>query len=65
MFSLFLSKPLLETLLRIVGVTRVESSITFITFIIPALLIALSFFLFAYLSARKISRVEIRELVSE
>ncbi len=63
--SMLLTKPLLELLLRMVGVTRIESSIAFTTFIIPALLICLSFFLFAYFAARKINKVEIRELVSE
>lgn len=63
--SVFLTKPLLELLLRIVGVTRIESIITFTTFIIPALLICLSFFIFAYFAARKINKVEIRELISE
>ena len=63
--SVLFTKPLLELLLRIVGVTRVENSITFTTIIIPALLICLSFFLFAYFAARKIKKVEIRELISE
>ena len=63
--SLFLTKPLLEMLLRMVGVTRIESSITFVTFIIPAALICLSFFLFSYIAARKTRTVEVRELISE
>ena len=52
-------------LLRMVGVTRIESSITFVTFIIPVALICLSFFLFSYIAARKTRTVEVRELISE
>lgn len=63
--SMFLTKPLLELLLRMVGVSRIDNNITFTTFIIPALLICLSFFVFAYFAARKINKVEIRELISE
>ncbi len=63
--SMFLTMPLLEALLRILGLTRIDTSITFTTFIIPASAIWLSFFVFAYIAARKIKRVEIRELISE
>lgn len=63
--SLFFTKPLLEMLLRMVGVTRIESSITIVTFIIPAVLICLCFFVFSYFAARKTKKVEVRELISE
>lgn len=63
--SLFLTKPLLGVLLRIVGLTRIETSITPLTFIIPAAAMCVSFFLFAYIAARKIKSVEVRELISE
>ena len=61
--SMFLTMPLLEALLRILGLTRIDTSITFTTFIIPAAAIWLSFFVFAYIAARKIKKVEIRELI--
>lgn len=63
--SLFFTKPLLEMLLRMVGVTRIESSITIGTFIVPAVLICLCFFVFSYFAARKTKKVEVRELISE
>ena len=63
--SLLFTKPLLEMLLRMVGVTRIESSITIGTFIIPAVLICLCFFVFSYFAARKTKKVEVRELISE
>lgn len=63
--SLFLTMPLLEALLRILGLTRLDTSINFTTFIIPASAIWISFFVFAYIAARKIKKIEIRELISE
>ena len=63
--SLFFTKPLLEMLLRMVGVTRIESSITIVTFIVPSVLICLCFFVFSYFAARKTKKVEVRELISE
>lgn len=63
--SLLFTKPLLEMLLRMVGVTRIESSITIVTFIVPAVLICLCFFVFSYFAARKTQKVEVRELISE
>ena len=63
--SLFFTKPLLEMLLRMVGVTRIESSITIGSFIVPAVLICLCFFVFSYFAARKTKKVEVRELISE
>lgn len=63
--SFFLTSPLLVTLLRMMGLTQLDADIDFITFIIPAAVISLSFFAFAYLTARKINTVEVRELISE
>ncbi|MBP3441277.1 MAG: FtsX-like permease family protein, partial [Clostridia bacterium] len=63
--SMFLTMPLLEALLRILGLTRIDASISFTTFIIPAAAIWLSFFVFAYIAARKIKKIEVRELISE
>lgn len=63
--SFFFTRPLLGILLRIVGLTRIETPITFTTFIIPAAAICASFFIFAYFAARKIKSVEVRELISE
>ena len=63
--SFFLTSPLLVTLLRMAGLTQLDADINFFTFIIPAVAISLSFFIFAYIAARKINTVEIRELISE
>lgn len=63
--SFFLTSPLLEALMKIVGLTQIEANITPLTFIIPAAVICASFFLFAYVAARKINNVEIRELIGE
>lgn len=63
--SLLFTRRLLEMLLRMVGLTKIESSITFVTFIVPAALICLSFFVFSFVAARKTRTVEVRELISE
>lgn len=63
--SLFLTTPLLEIIMRMVGLTRIEAEFTVLTFLLPALAVCASFFLFAYLAARKINTVEVRELISE
>ncbi len=63
--SFFLTSPLLVTLLRMAGLTQLDADINFFTFIVPAAAISLSFFIFAYIAARKINTVEIRELISE
>lgn len=63
--SFFLTSPLLVTLLRMMGLTQLDADIGFITFIIPAAAISLSFFTFAYIAARNINAVEVRELISE
>ena len=65
MASFFFTKPLLGVLLRIVGLTRIETPITFMTFIIPSAAMCMSFFLFSYFAARKIKSVEVRELINE
>lgn len=63
--SFFLTSPLLVILLKMAGLTQLDADINFFTFIIPAAAISLSFFIFAYIAARKINTVEIRELISE
>lgn len=44
--SFFFTSPLLEALMKIVGLTQIEATITPLTFIIPAAAICTSFFLF-------------------
>lgn len=63
--SFFFTSPLLEALMKIVGLTRIETNITLFTFIVPAAAICISFYLFSYFTARKIKTIEVRELISE
>ncbi len=63
--SFFLTSPLLVTLLRMMGLTQLDADISFITFIFPAAAISLSFFIFSYIAAGKIKKIEVRELISE
>ena len=63
--SYFFTTPLIVTILRIVGLTQLENGIGFTTFILPAVLITLSFLIFSYLAAKKIKSIEIRELILE
>ncbi len=63
--SLFFTVPLLEMLLRMVGLAKIDASFDFLTFALPALAACVSFFLFSYIAARKIKKVEVRELISE
>ncbi|MGN0686871.1 MAG: FtsX-like permease family protein [Oscillospiraceae bacterium] len=63
--SAFFTVPLLEALMRVVGLTKIEVNITPLTFILPAAAICASFFVFAYIAARKIRSVEVRELICE
>lgn len=59
------SARILELLLRGIGITSFETIFGISTFVVPIVIICLGFFSFAYLSARKIKQVEIRELVQE
>lgn len=63
--SVFLTSPLLELLMRIVGLTQIEPEFTPMTFIVPCAVICASFFVFAYIAAAKVKNVQIRELISE
>lgn len=63
--SCFLTKPLLESILRPIGLTKINSGITLFDTLLPTIVISASFFLFAYITARKTKAVEVRELISE
>lgn len=65
LLSVLLSGRVLNSILRIIGITNFAVDFTAATFIIPILLICICFFLFSYFVSRKIKRVEIRELVTE
>ncbi|MBO7564100.1 MAG: FtsX-like permease family protein [Clostridiales bacterium] len=63
--SLLFSSKGLSMLLRSVGICNFISNYRTETILIPVILLLGCFFLFAYISARKVKKVEIRELVIE
>lgn len=63
--SYVFSARILELLLRGIGITSFETRFDVFTFVVPIAIICMGFFSFAYLSSRKIKRVEIRELVQD
>lgn len=63
--SLFATRPMLSALMKMIGLVDFLVDFTPQAIIFPALAICLSFFVFAYIAARKIKMVEIRELISE
>lgn len=63
--SLMFSGKTLNALLRIIGITNYAVSYTPETIIFPIGIICFCFFLFAYIAARKVKNVEVKELVSE
>lgn len=64
-FSILLTGKILSLILRSMGVTSFVVDFTAFTFIMPITLICVCFFLFAYIAAGKIKRVEVKELVIE
>lgn len=63
--SYFLSGKMLGILLKSIGVTSFNTDVVFSSFVIPILIVCLSFLTFSYLVSGKIKRVKIRELVTE
>lgn len=63
--SVLFTGKLLSGLLRLIGVSSFAVSYTATTFVAPVSIICVCFFLFAYIAARKIKRVEIKELIVE
>ncbi len=59
------SGKVLGYILRMVGISSFTTAYTPLTFMVPIGLICVCFFLFAYLAARKIKKVEVKELVVE
>lgn len=62
---LLFSGRLLTMLLTDIGISSFVVCYTPFTFIGPTVLICLSFFLFAYLAAGKVKKVQVRELITE
>ncbi|MBQ7934508.1 MAG: FtsX-like permease family protein [Lachnospiraceae bacterium] len=63
--SVVFSSPLLGMLFSVIGLPKVVLEYTASSLLVPALVISISFFLFAYLASGKIRKVLIRELVTE
>lgn len=63
--SYLLSNRLLNSLLRLMGITNFVADFTNRAILIPIILICFCFFLFAYLVSGRIKRVAVRELVTE
>ena len=59
------TEKLLGLLLGAIGLTNVVFDFSVAAVIVPVAAITISFFVFAYLAAKKVKRVEVRELVTE
>lgn len=57
------SGRILEVLLYGIGITNFKTHFGILTFVLPITVICTGFFVFAFLSSRKVKKVEIRELV--
>ncbi len=56
---------MLSLILRNVGISNFQVTFTVPTFVLPAGMTCICFFLFAYAASRRVKRVEVRELVTE
>lgn len=63
--SIFATRPMLSALMKTIGLVDFLTDFTPQAIILPAFAVCLSFFVFAYIAARKIKTVEVRELISE
>lgn len=59
------SEALLEKILYIIGISRMEAEYSVPVFVVPIGVACICFFAFSYMTARRIKRVETKELVSE
>ncbi len=63
--SVLLSEKLLGILLSVIGLTNVVFDFSIAAVAVPIAVVTGSFFVFAYLAAKKVKQVEVRELVTE
>jgi uncharacterized protein YoxC len=61
--SVLFTQPILTATFRILGVSVFNAQFTVMSFVIPILIVAVSFFVFSFFASRKIKKVEIKELV--
>lgn len=64
-FAVIFSGKMLSFILRLIGISSLKVTFSLFVFIMPAVLICTSFFLFAFASSGKIKRAETRKLVIE
>jgi hypothetical protein len=63
--SLTFSEKLLSYLLRSMGIVNFVIDYRFITVFLPVAAVAISYFCFAYMTAGKVKKVEVRNLIVE
>lgn len=56
---------MLGAILRLIGISSFQVTFRVSTFAVPMILICACFFLFAYVTSRRVKKVEVRELVGE
>lgn len=62
---LLFSEKILSQLFRLMGMSKVVLEFTTLSMLTPIIAISLSFFVFAYISSRRVKKVAVRELVVE
>ena len=65
LLSLWFTNPLLSVLIRNAGITQFKLSFSFITVMIPVVLIIGCFFLFAFWVSRAVKKVDVKTLIFE
>lgn len=63
--NVLFTQPILTATFRILGVSVFNAQFTVMSFVIPVLIVAVSFFVFSFFASCKIKKVEIKELVVE
>ena len=63
--SILCSEKMMNYILSAVGLTNFNVQYSVLTFISPALVLSVSFFIFSYLVSAKIKKVQVRELITE
>lgn len=63
--SMAFSRRMITLMLRVIGMTDFMSDFKLSVFLLPAISVCVSFFVFSYLASGKVRRVEVRELITE
>ena len=63
--SVLLTQPMLEFMLRAVGLTDFSTGFDVSMLILPSVIVSFGIFAAAYLSSNKIKQIEVRELITE